>query len=202
MKKLFLTILMLVGASFMFTSCGAPAANNAGNAGNKPANAANTATAPATDHTADEAAVKKVLTDISTSLSKNDADAMDKIYGDNYMLVNIDGSVQNKAERLASMRSGEVKYESFAYDDSNFRFNPEGTGAIAITRTTMKGTFKGKPMDGTYRGTLVFSKTKDGWKLVSAQASKIEAGAEPAKANDKKVDDKKAETAPPPAANK
>jgi ketosteroid isomerase-like protein len=175
----------LLAAALMFTACGAPPANNATN---KPANTANTNTASTApvDTKADEAAIKKLMDDAAAALGKNDADAMDKIYADNYMLVNIDGSLQTRAERLAALKAGDVKYSSFAYSEPNLRFNPEGTGCIVIAKLSMKGTSKGKPIDGENRVTQDYRKTKDGWKQITAQATKIEA----ANADDKKADDK------------
>jgi len=119
-----------------------------------------------------------------TALAKNDADAMEKIYADNYMLVNLDGSVQTKAERLAALRSGDTKYTSFNYSEPNIRVKPDGTAAVVIARLTMKGTTKGKPMDGDYRVTQVYGKMPDGvWRQITAQATRIEGGAEPPKAS-------------------
>ena len=194
MKRIFFTLMTLIVASF-FMACEGPAANNA--TANKPANAANTAVAPAADKAAAEAEIKKLIDTTTAALNKNDADAMEKVYADNYMIVNLDGSVQNKAERLATLRSGDAKYTAFSYSDANIRINTEGNGAVVIAKLSMKGTFKSKPLDGDYRNTLVYSKTKDGWKLVSAASTKIEAAAEPAKA-----DDKKTEAAPVAPANK
>ena len=198
MKKIFFASMTLIIASF-FTACGD---QGTGNAGNKPANNANAANANTAPNTAAiETDIKKIMADASAALAKNDADAMDKIYSDNYMLVNLDGSVQTRAERLASLKSGDTKYESFSYDEVNIRTNPEGTGAVVIARATMKGMNKGKPIDGTYRVTQVYSKTKDGWKQVSAQATKIEAAAAPAKPGDAKMPEtnKAANTTKPPA---
>lgn len=197
MRKIFLVFSMLIVASLLLVSCGEP---GAGNAGNKPANAANsannaTAAAPA-NAAAAEAEIKKLMDTAQTALAKNDADAMDKIYGDNYMLVNLDGSVQTRAERLAALRSGDAKYTAFSYSDANIRVNPEGTGAVVIAKLSMKGMMRGKPTDGDYRVTQVYSKTKDGWKQVSAQATKIEGGSEPAKTDEKKPE---ANKAPAPA---
>jgi hypothetical protein len=45
----------------------------------------------------------------------------------------------------------------------------------------MKGTMRGKAVDGDFRVTQVYSKTKDGWKQISAQATKIENAAQPSK---------------------
>lgn len=177
-------VLMTFAVALFFTACGD---SGAGNAGNKPANAAsnaNSSAAAPADPKAAEADIKKVMDNIVAALSKNDADAMDKIYADNYQIVNVDGSVQNKAERLAALRSGEVKYTSFAYSEPNVRVSPDGNSAVVIGKLSMKGTFKGKTMDGDYRNTLVFTKAKDGWKLASASSNKIEGG-DKAKADDK-----------------
>lgn len=163
---------MLITVSFALTAC-EPAANT--NVANKPANAANngnSATAPVST-AAIETEIKKMVNDVGAALAKNDVDALDKIYGDTYMLVNVDGSVQTKAERLASFRSGDTKFESFVYDEISVRSNPEGTGAIAISRSTAKGINKGQRIDRQVRVTQVWSKTKDGWKQVSGQATLI-----------------------------
>ena len=200
MRKILLVLATVTAASLLLVSCGDP---GAGNTGNKPANAANsannaTATAPA-NAAAIEADIKKLLTDTSAALAKNDAAALEKIYNDNYMLVNTDGSVQNRAERLASFKSGETKFDSFAYDEVSVRSNLEGTGAVVIMRATASGTNKGKPVQSPIRVTQVWSKTKDGWKMVSGQATPIAAAAAPATTAEA---NKAANTAKPPAANK
>lgn len=185
MKRIFFALMTLVVAAF-FVGCGAPAANNT--AANKPANAANTATAPAADKTAAEAEIKKLMSGMAESLVKGDADALDKMYGEDYTLVDQEGKVQRRADRLAALKSGDVKFSSFAYSDTSIRFNPEGTGAVGITKATFKSTVKGKAVDGEFRVTHVWGKDKSGaWKMYSGQATKITA-AEPAKTDDKKTE--------------
>ena len=197
MKRIILSITTLIVAAFMFTSCGAPAANNAAaNNSNKPA--ANTATAPAADAAAIEAELKKLVTEYAASTSKNDVAAYEKATTDNFMFVSNDGSVYTKAQRVDSMKSGATKYDSLTYDDLNVRVNAEGNGAVVIGKATVKGTNMGKPIDETVRVTQVWSKTKDGWKMASLQATNITA-----KADDKKADEKKPEEKKPAApANK
>ena len=189
MKIPILIATTLCAAALILASCGEPAANNtASNNSNKAANsaAANAAGAPAGDKASAEAEVRKIIDATQTALGKNDADAMEKIYSDNYMTVNQDGSVQNRSERLAALRSGDVKYESFAFSDINTRANAEGDGVVSISKLTLKGSFKGKPMDGVYRVTGIYSKTKDGWKLAGSQSTRIEDAGAPA-ANSKVV---------------
>ncbi len=123
-----------------------------------------------------ETDIKKLVSETAAALAKNDAAALDKMYADNYMLVNLDGSVQNKADRLASLKSGDTKFDSFTYDEVNVRSNPEGTGAIVIARATATGMNKGKKIDGTVRVTQVWRKTADGWRQVTGQATQITGG--------------------------
>ena len=183
MKKLLVMMTALAFAALFSVSCGAPAGNNgATNSSNKPANATNTAAAPAGDSAAAEAEIKRLMDTAQAALAKNDADAMEKIYADNYMLVNLDGSVQTKAERLAALRSGDAKYTAFSYSEPSIRVSPGGDDAIVIAKLSMKGTMRGKPTDGDYRVTQVYSKMKDGnWKQITAQATRIEAAGGPAK---------------------
>ena len=168
MTRQFLALALTCGSIFM-AGCNDSASTNSAA---KPPNS-NAATAAPVDTAAVESDIRKLMDTAAAALAKNDADAMEKIYADNYMLVNLDGSVQNKAERLASLRSGDAKYTAFSYSDINIRVKPEGDGAIAIAKLTMKGTNKGKPADGDYRVTQVYMKTKDGWKQVTAQATPI-----------------------------
>jgi ketosteroid isomerase-like protein len=183
MRKIISFSAMLAISAFL-TACD-PTANTGNKAANAPAN--NTAAAtPSANPAAVEAEIKKLVTDTAAALAKNDADALDKMYGENYMLVNLDGSVQNKAERLASIRSGDTKFESFVYDEVNVRTNPEGTGAVVIGRALATGKNKGVaiPANRYIRVTQVWSKTKDGWRQVSGQATNIEgAGAAGTPAN-------------------
>ncbi|MGB7202622.1 MAG: nuclear transport factor 2 family protein [Pyrinomonadaceae bacterium] len=185
MKKLILMIMTLITASFLLISCGGPAANNSANAGNK---AANTATAPAADAAAIETEIKKLANEGVAAVTKGDTTALDKLWGDNYVFVGQDGAVSTKAQRIESMKSGQSKIESLAYDEMSVRSNPDGTGAVLIGRATVKGTNMGKSVDGQMRFTQVWSKTKDGWRLVSGQVTPIAAAA--AKADDKKADEK------------
>jgi hypothetical protein len=83
------------------------------------------------------------------------------------------------------MKEGATKYESLTYDDVNVRVNAEGNGAVVIAKATVKGMNMGKPIDGVNRVTQVWSKTKDGWKMASLQATAMTA-----KADDKKTEDK------------
>lgn len=166
MKKTIISVGTLI-AAFVLTSCG-PAANNTTN---KPANAANTANTTTTSTANADAEIKKIMEELASELAKNDADAASKHYADDYQLVGPSGSVQTKAERLADMKSGASKFESFSYNDIKVR--TYGDMAIAITTVKLKGTVAGRPAPPEARATLVFRKMGDTWKVVSGQATPI-----------------------------
>lgn len=174
MRKVLIFVMLIAAAVLIACS---PAANNS-NYSNKPANATNnSAAAPAANSAAIETEIKKAVADMATSLQKGDAAYFEKLYTDTYMFVAPDGSVASGAERIASMKSGGTKYESIRYDDVTVRSNAEGNGAVSISRATVKGVNLGKALDGQFRVTHVWSKTKDGWRLASGQTTPITAAA-------------------------
>ena len=188
---------MLIAASFIFTSCGAPAGNNAaGNNANKPANASNTAAAPAADKAAVEAEVKKTLDEFAAALNKNDAAAVEKFYTDEYTLVDQDGGLQTKASRLEAIKSGKIKFEGMTFADLKIKIHPAGDGAVVTGKVSGKNTVDGKTEERNSMVTWVLGKSKDkGWQFVSAQITDIKGGASSAKADDKKADEKKPDAA-------
>lgn len=197
MRKIYLVLTVLIAASFLLVSCGD---QGAGNAGNKPANAANnaTTTAPA-NSAAIETDLKKATTDMAASLVKNDIPAMEKVYADNYMFVGPDGTVSTRAERLEAMKTGDTKYESINYDEISVRSNAEGNGAVVISRVNVKGKNMGKPVDGQFRVTHVWSKTKDGWRMANGQTTPITAAAKPDDKAPANTAASNTNAAPPPA---
>lgn len=187
---------MIVGVAIMFTSCGAPAANNASNAGNKPANAANTATAPAADKAAAEADIKKMMDEFAAALNKGDVDTLGKMYSDDYTLIDGNGAMQTKATRIDAIKTGRVKMEGLKFTDLKIKTNPAGDGAAVTGHVAGKTTTDGKTEENNSMVTWVIGKSKDkGWQFVNAQITNIKADAA-------KTDDKKTDAAPAANANK
>lgn len=119
----------------------------------------------------DEQAVRQTINDLTAALGKNDAAALDRIYADDYALTNESGVVTGKAERLAQIRSGELKFESVSFDDVKIQIY--GNTAVARYRGTTKAKFKGEDISSSLRVTLTFVKIKGRWQLVAAQTTTI-----------------------------
>ena len=200
MKKTIQFTSVLFAMAILWTSCSTPAANNT--AANKPANA-NTAapTSTAADKAATEAELRKMMDDFAVALNKADGAALDKVYADDYMLVDQDGAMQTKASRMDAIKSGKLKWEGLTFTDLKIKTNPAGDGAVVVGQAKGKTIMDGKSEERNSMVTWVVAKMKDkGWQFVSAQITDIKGGA--AKASDEKKDDDKKEAAPAGNANK
>jgi ketosteroid isomerase-like protein len=118
-----------------------------------------------------EQAVQQRLNELNTALESGDTAALDRIYADDYTRVGPSGTITTKAQRLAAIKSGELKYESVSYDETNIR--SYGDTAVVTLKNTVKGQEKGKDIGGQYRVTLTFVKMKGPWQLVAAQNTRI-----------------------------
>jgi ketosteroid isomerase-like protein len=117
----------------------------------------------------DEQAVKQVHNELYAALGSNDTAALDRIYAEDYTLVNESGVLSTKAPRLAAIKSGELKFESASYDEVNVRLY--GNTAVATYRVMIKAKAKGQDAGGQLRVTSTLVKMKGRWQLVSTQAT-------------------------------
>ncbi|MEK6325190.1 MAG: nuclear transport factor 2 family protein [Acidobacteriota bacterium] len=150
MKRILVVAMLIAAASFVFSQTTRNGANQKGD---------------------DEQAVRQVLNELYAALGRNDIAALDRIYPDNYTLVNESGELTTKAPRLAAMKSGELKFESVSYDEVNVRLY--GNTAVATYRAMIKGQFKGQAIGGQLRVTSTLVKMKGRWQLVATQATRI-----------------------------
>ncbi len=98
MKRLLIVAMLVAASSFVFSH---PTRSGAIQKGN------------------DEQAIRQLLNEISTALARADTAALDRIYAEDYTLVNESGVLTTKVPRLAAIKSGELKYESVSFDDVN-----------------------------------------------------------------------------------
>lgn len=150
MKRILVVAMLVAASSLVFSQPTRSGANQKGN---------------------DEQPVLQLLNEISAALGRADTAALDRIYADNYTLVNESGELTTKAPRLAAIKSGELKYESVSFDEVNIRLY--GDTAVATYRVTSKGQFKGQAFGGQFRATSTYVKMKGHWQLVAAHVTRI-----------------------------
>ncbi len=114
----------------------------------------------------DEQAVRQALNDLVAGLGKNDTAVLDRIYADDYTFVGDTGMVMTKGERIAAMKSGELKYQSISHEVVSVHLF--GDTAVVVTRITTKMAPGLKFTDGKFITTGTFVKLKGRWQLVAA----------------------------------
>jgi hypothetical protein len=81
------------------------------------------------------------------------------------------GFMLTKQEWLARHRSGDLKYESFNLDEIKVRVYNDT--AVLIGRQVQNAAYRGNPIQGQFRITLVFVQQQGQWRLASLQLSTI-----------------------------
>jgi ketosteroid isomerase-like protein len=92
-------------------------------------------------------------------------------FADDYMATSPRGAVRTKAEAMADLKSGDVKYTAIDVDETKVRIY--GDTAVMTGRATIKGMAQGQDISGQYRVTRVWAKQGGEWKLVAHQSTRI-----------------------------
>lgn len=119
----------------------------------------------------DSVAVRRVVEQVAASFDQNDAGLLDRLTSDDYTFVTPTGAIQTKAQRLAPMRSGRLRYASARYDEIVVRVY--GTAAVATARVVVRARMGTADASGTFRATLVMSRIRGRWLMVASHASAL-----------------------------
>jgi ketosteroid isomerase-like protein len=123
---------------------------------------------------AKSASVEQVLikleNDWNNAMVKRDVAALSRIVADDWTDIEPEG-ISNKAQTLASLKSGEQVWTSAVADEMKVRVY--GDAAVVLGRNTVKAQYKGKDVSGQYRFTDTWIKKDGRWQCVATAAVKI-----------------------------
>jgi ketosteroid isomerase-like protein len=120
----------------------------------------------------DEAALKAIELKWDAANMKGDIPTLTAIFADGFISTNAEGKTRIKAEVLAQVKSGDIKYESSKVDDMKVYLY--GDAAVVNGRWAGKFTEKGKPTTTTTeRFTDTYIRQNGQWKCVASQGSTI-----------------------------
>ena len=94
-----------------------------------------------------------------------DAEALDRIYADDFIGVGPSGTVRTKPQVIADFTSHDLKFQSITTEEVQVRVY--GNTAVETGRSTMTGQDKGKDVPRDTRFTRVWIKQRGRWKLVA-----------------------------------
>jgi len=122
----------------------------------------------------DAAAVEKLTDELYDAAKRGDAAFLEKNLADNYLRIDADGQIRNKAETIDMYKPGGLrKLDTIDLTDHKIRMF--GNTAIVTREDNVKGHMGSTEFSGTYRDTVVFVKGKNGqWQDVSYQSTKVQ----------------------------
>lgn len=121
---------------------------------------------------ADEAAIRALEQKWDAANLKGDAATLASIYADTFVSTSPEGKLRTRAEVLAEVKSGDIKYQAAKADD--LKVYLYGDAAVVTGRWTGKFTQKGKVVNANERFTDMFVRQSGQWRCVASQASPIQ----------------------------
>jgi hypothetical protein len=98
-----------------------------------------------------------------------DAEALDRIWADDLEVAVPQMPVWNKAELVAFVRSGRMKF--LRYETSDVHIRIYGAAAVVTGRLQRKRAMGQREVDDDWRFTKVYVRGSDGWRVVAFHAS-------------------------------
>jgi ketosteroid isomerase-like protein len=116
--------------------------------------------------------ITKLEQEWAQAIVKSGPVAVDKYEADDIVSTDLNGRVTDKAQDKTDLSSGDLKFESLT--PSDIKVHVYGNAAVATGTGTVKGTFKGQDISGTYRFTDTWVKRNGKWQAVASQVTKIQ----------------------------
>jgi ketosteroid isomerase-like protein len=113
----------------------------------------------------------KLENEFARAATNNDADALDRILADDWIIVDPDGSIIDKARFLGVIKSGVLSHELM--ESTDLRVRLYGNTAVVTGLTITKGKFMGQDFASCERATDIFVKQTDGWECVFTQLTRF-----------------------------
>ena len=113
----------------------------------------------------------KLENEFARAVTSNDADALDELLADDWVIVEPDGSFIDKARFLGVIKSGALSHESM--ESTDLRVRIYGNTAVVTGLTATKGKFMGQDFASCERATDIFVKQSDRWQCVFTQLTRF-----------------------------
>jgi ketosteroid isomerase-like protein len=113
----------------------------------------------------------KLEDEFAGAVANNDVEALDGLLADDWIIVDPDGSIIDKARFLGVIRSGALSHESM--ENTDLRVRLYGNTAVVTALTTSKGKFMGQDFASCERATDIFVKQADRWQCVFTQLTRF-----------------------------
>jgi ketosteroid isomerase-like protein len=117
--------------------------------------------------------LKKMEKDRAAAVVKGDVATLEGLTSDDYVLINANGQVADKATTMNDIKTGRIKLTSNEVSDLKVRLY--GDTAVVTGKSTAKGTIAGRELKGPVMFTRVYVKKGGKWQSVAFQQTPIAA---------------------------
>jgi len=124
----------------------------------------------ASNRSSAEDQIKKQEKNWAQATMKEGAAAVDQFEADDIITTDPSGRVTDKTQDKTDLSSGDLKFQSMELSD--LKVGVYGNTAVAAGSNTLKGTYKGQDISGTYRFTDTWVKRNGKWQVVASQSTK------------------------------
>jgi ketosteroid isomerase-like protein len=115
--------------------------------------------------------IRKLEEEFGQAMIQNDADAIGRFLADDWIIVDPDGGIIDKARFLGVIKSGALTHQ--AMDSSEMRIRIYANTATVTALTTSTGKFMGQEFKTQERSTDVFVKDDGQWRCVISQLTRF-----------------------------
>jgi ketosteroid isomerase-like protein len=109
--------------------------------------------------------------ELSQAIVKNDVDAVGRFLAEDWIVIDPDGGIVDKARFLEVIKSGVLTHEMMESSDSRVRIY--GNTAVVTALTTTKGSYSGQSFATTERATDVFVQENGRWLCVLSHLTRF-----------------------------
>jgi ketosteroid isomerase-like protein len=106
-----------------------------------------------------------------SALIKQDLEALNRFYSEDFVSTTPEGKVLNKLEQIASIKASEVKLEQG--QSSLVKVKVYGNAAVMTGNFIAKGNYRGNPVSINERYTMMWVKTDTSWQITAEQSNVI-----------------------------
>lgn len=103
--------------------------------------------------------------------TRGDVDVLGTMLAEDFIGVGPHGFLLPREAWLARHRSGDLRYAALAWGDLTVR--AYGDTLVAIGRQEARGTYQGHDTSGQLRGTLIWARQGEAWRLAGLQYSPL-----------------------------
>jgi ketosteroid isomerase-like protein len=118
-----------------------------------------------------ESELLKLEKDFAQAVVSNDAEAIGKFLSDDWVIIDPDGNVIDKARFLGVIKSGQLTHEMMESEEAKVRSYGDSAVVMAIMKS--KGKFAGQEFATRERASDVFVKRDGHWQCVFSQLTTL-----------------------------